>query len=176
MKLNLGSGISGFAALNIITTDHMGWKNIDICPYYDTQNGTFECYDISEGIRETDNSIEEIWMGDFFEHLLRLKAIFVLQECYRVLRPNGRLRIVVPDMEKAVLLWLASEGEEQYQYSRLIWGDQDEANQKNSLPSCHLYGYTEKSLKKLLNEVGFTKTNRTAIHNVWFELAMDIYK
>jgi predicted SAM-dependent methyltransferase len=176
MKLNLGSGRSGLAALNVISLDHIGWKSIDICKDFDTNNGFFECYDISQGIRESDNSIEEIWMGDFFEHLLRLKAIFVMQECHRVLQPNGRLRLSVPDMAKAMPLWLASEGEAQYQYSRLIWGEQDEMHQQNSIPDSHFYGYTEKSLKKLISSVGFNKVDRISIHNVWFELAIDAHK
>src|ERR1700722_7231417 len=86
-KLNLGSGINGAAAMTDITFDQREWKNIDICPSYETH----ECYDISKGIHEADNSIEEIWMGDFFEHILRARSSFLLGECYRVLKPHGRL-------------------------------------------------------------------------------------
>lgn len=50
-KLNLGSGISGPAALNVITLNQIGWKFIDICSRYNPH----ECYDISTGIREQDN-------------------------------------------------------------------------------------------------------------------------
>lgn len=166
MKLNLGSGIGGFNALNVITTDHTGWKNIEICEHYDAD----EHYDISTGIREADNSIEEIWMGDFFEHLLRLKAIFVLQECFRVLQVGGKIRISVPDMEKVMPLWLASDGD--VGYAPLIWGQQDELYQKNSFPDSHLYGYMESSLTKLFAASGFSNIKRISIHGVWYELAL----
>ena len=103
MKLNLGSGISGLDALDIVARDHSDWKSIDICEGYPAD----EHYDISTGIREKNNSIDEIWMGDFFEHLLRIKAKFVMEECFRVLKHNGRMRMSVPDMAVVMPLWLA---------------------------------------------------------------------
>ena len=165
IKLNLGSGISGAAALNIITLDHTGWKHIDICSAY---NPT-ECYDISQGIKEDNNSVKEIWMGDFFEHLLRLQAIFVARECYRVLQIGGKVNVCVPNIEEAMRRFLASDGE---QYGDLIWGQQDEINGKNCIPDCHKYGYTESSLIKLFKSVGFNDVKRVSIHNQWFELSI----
>jgi hypothetical protein len=170
MKLNLGSGISGAAALNVITLDQAGWKFVDICAAYNPH----ECYDISTGIREPDNSVEEIWMGDFFEHLLRLKAAFVIKECHRVLQRGGRVRISVPDMTVAMKGWLESDGD--IKYSSLIWGDQDETFQRNSIPSAHFNGYTETSLRKLLTSVGFRDIRRIGIHKNWFELAVEAFK
>lgn len=171
MKLNLGSGISGPAALNVITMDHTDWKHIDICPHYYTT----ECYDISKGIKEETDSVEEIWMGDFFEHLLRTKAIFVLQECYRVLKTNGKINISVPDMAKAMPLWLASDGD--INYANMIWGQQDENNNgKNDIPDSHFNGYTENSLIKLFVKTGFIRVKRISIHGVWYELALEAYK
>lgn len=190
MKLNLGSGISGSDALNIIapptiqyeinekekkihiTTiiNQQEWKNIDICKDYKAH----EHYDISEGIREADESIEEIWMGDFFEHLLRLKAKFVMQECFRVLKSGGQLRISLPDMAIVMPLWL--KGEKEDDCAQLIWGDQDELYQKNSIPSSHFHGYTERSLTKLVTSVGFKNIKRIGIHKNWCELAIEAYK
>lgn len=171
MKLNLGSGSTHPAALNVITMDHTGWKSIDICTLYKAD----EHYDISEGIREKNDSIEEIWMGDFFEHLLRLKALFVIEECFRVLKPGGKLLISVPDMKIVMPLWLESNGTDLNQ-SILIWGDQDEIRQKNAIPSVHKFGYTETSLINIFKEAGFSKINRTGIHKNWFELALEVYK
>lgn len=189
MKLNLGSGIGEYAGLHVITLDHTGWKNIEICESYPAH----EHYDITTGIREPDNSVEEIWMGDFFEHLLRLKAKFVMQECFRVLQKDGRLRISVPDMAIVMPLWLAHNAQYDYppviitgasllnktfvsQLYDCIWGGQDEQNQINSIPDSHFNGYTEKSLKTLMKSVGFTVINRISIHGIWYELALDAYK
>jgi hypothetical protein len=170
-KLNLGSGISGPAALNVITLHQAGWKSIDICAAYNPH----ECYDISQGIREEDGTIEEIWMGDFFEHLLRLKAKFVIKECFRVMKMGSKIRISVPDMTIVMSKWLASNGENS-DCSELIWGDQDEMYQRNSIPSAHFAGYTEQSLTKLLTSVGFREVKRIGIHKNWCELAVEAYK
>lgn len=171
MKLNLGSGISGSNALNIITSDQHDWKSIDICENYKAD----EHYDISTGIKEQDNSVEEIWMGDFFEHLLRIKAVFVITECYRVLKYGGKIQVSVPDMAIVMPKWLQFSGEN-LNCSELIWGDQDELYQRNSIPSSHFHGYTEVSLTKLLKSIGFKEVNRIGIHRNWCELAVEAYK
>jgi len=168
-KLNLGSGISGPLALNVITLEQSEWKSVDICAAYNPH----ECYDISTGIREPDNTMEEIWMGDFFEHLLRLKARFVIAECFRVLKPGGKIRISVPDMAIVMPKWLESNGDIG---SDLIWGDQDELYQRNSIPSAHFNGYTEATLTKMLLSAGFKGMKRIGIHKNWCELAMEAYK
>jgi predicted SAM-dependent methyltransferase len=170
-KLNLGSGIGGLSALNVITTEHEDWKCIEVCEAYTAD----EHYDISAGIREADNTIEEIYLGDVFEHFLRLKAIFVAKECYRVLKKGGRLLVSVPDMALAIPKWLESDGSD-LGAAKLIWGDQDELYERNSLPDSHLYGYTEKSLKKVFSDVGFTNIERAVLHGAWFELGLEIYK
>jgi predicted SAM-dependent methyltransferase len=171
IKLNLGSGISGPMALNVITMNQSEWKSIDICAAYNPH----ECYDISNGIKEPDDSIEEIWMGDFFEHLLRLKDIFVIKECFRVLKSGGKIQISVPDMAIIMPKWLESDGENT-DYSELIWGDQDGMYQRNSIPSSHFHGYTENSIKKLLTNTGFKDIKRIGIHKHWCELAVEAYK
>lgn len=189
MKLNLGSGINGVASLNVITMDQTGWKFIDICKDYPAH----EHYDITTGIREEDNTIEEIWMGDFFEHLMRKNAKFVIQECFRVLKKDGKLRVSVPDMAVVMPLWLAHNTQLDCAPSFIngaplfndtfvmlldgcIWGGQDDLHGKNCEADTHYNGYTEKSLKKLAKLVGFSNINRISIHGTWFELAIEAYK
>jgi Methyltransferase domain len=171
MKLNLGSGISGALALNVIALDHTGWKNIDICP----ENNPHECYDITTGIREADDSVEMIWMGDFLEHLMRVKSEFVLKECYRVMQSGGKIIVSVPDMEVVMPLWLKSNGEDT-EHAQLIWGCQGGKFMRNALAQSHFNGFTKESLASRLKEAGFTKTARIGVHKHWCELAMEAYK
>lgn len=171
MKLSLGSGINARESLRIITNTPMAWKCIDICKHYATD----ECYDITEGIREADGTVDEIWMGDFLEHIVRAKTAFVLAECFRVMQKGGTLRISVPDMAKTLPLWLQADGIDEGS-ARLIWGDQDTLTGRNVIPDSHFNGFTENSLKKLLVEAGFAQVHRTSYHGVWFELAMEVVK
>jgi len=56
-------------------------------------------HDIRKGLRYKDNSLLCIYSSHCFEHLYLDQAIRFLHECFRVLKPGGTLRLVVPDME-----------------------------------------------------------------------------
>lgn len=45
-----------------------------------------------------DGAVEEILMLDFLEHFPYRKTIPILQECWRILKPDGNLVIQVPDL------------------------------------------------------------------------------
>lgn len=169
MNLNLGSGISGKAALSVVTRDPSAWKSIDICPLFEAD----EHYDLTAGIREPDGSVDEIWMGDVLEHIQRAKAKLVVSECFRVLKDGGRVRISVPDMAKVMPIWLSSAGTTG---SDLIWGQQGEAIGCNHVPDSHFNGFTEASLTSLLIDAGFEAVERVTIHGVWYELAVQARK
>lgn len=48
------------------------------------------------------NSVDCIYSSHTFEHLTYAEAAFVLKECYRVLKPGGIIRIIVPDLAQIV--------------------------------------------------------------------------
>lgn len=45
-----------------------------------------------------DDSVDIIYSSHTIEHLTYEEAAFVFGECYRVLKPGGRIRIIVPDL------------------------------------------------------------------------------
>lgn len=53
-----------------------------------------------------DNSVDVIFTSQALEHISKYQVIPTLQEWYRVLKPGGRLQIIVPDLEWAVKFWL----------------------------------------------------------------------
>ena len=82
-KLNLGCGRK-------ILPDYV---NIDICEV----PGVDVVWDINLGIPFVDNSFTEVLAKDFIEHIQPTNAIFLMNEVYRVLRPEGIFKIHVPE-------------------------------------------------------------------------------
>ena len=46
----------------------------------------------------SDESVGKIYTSHFIEHIPKYKGLFFLQECYRVLKIDGVMRLVVPDL------------------------------------------------------------------------------
>jgi predicted SAM-dependent methyltransferase len=65
-------------------------------------------YDLGKGIPFADNTFELVYHSHVLEHFNQTAAKTFIQECYRVLRPGGILRVVVPDLEQIASLYLAS--------------------------------------------------------------------
>ncbi len=54
--------------------------------------------DVTRGLPFADDSVEKIYSSHFLEHIPEKKGKHVVGECFRVLRPGGRMRLVVPDL------------------------------------------------------------------------------
>ncbi|HEY4797625.1 MAG TPA: methyltransferase domain-containing protein [Bacteroidia bacterium] len=57
----------------------------------------------------SDNSIDVIYSSHTFEHLTYEEAQFAFSECYRILKPAGIIRIIVPDFEELVNAYLSDK-------------------------------------------------------------------
>lgn len=90
MKLSLGSGrIKKEGFLNV---DALDWEgNTDIKHNLTTVPFPF-----------SDESIEEIYSAEFLEHISFRDTEKFLQECWRILKYDGKLTIKVPDAGKAM--------------------------------------------------------------------------
>jgi predicted SAM-dependent methyltransferase len=91
--LNLGCG----------TRFHPDWMNID---FVSSGPEVMSC-DLRKGIPFPDASFEVIYHSHLLEHFPRAQAAMFLQECHRVLKSGGILRIVVPDLEGIVRSYLS---------------------------------------------------------------------
>lgn len=100
---------------------HKDWINIDFHPT------TYEVkkVNILNGLPFEDNSIDVIYNSHFLEHLNREQARRFLKECHRVLKEDGIIRIVVPDLENICreylrILELACDGKCEKEYEWII--------------------------------------------------------
>jgi predicted SAM-dependent methyltransferase len=77
---------------------HKDWYNVDM-----TSNSSVVIKaNLLIGIPFPDNFFEIVYHSQVLEHIPKEKAGGFIKECLRVLKPNGILRIVVPDLENIV--------------------------------------------------------------------------
>ena len=130
------------------------------------------CWDVTKGIPLHDQSLRGIFTEHCFEHLPLNAMPKVLSECYRVLRPQGRIRISMPDGEvyltrysaiiqgKASLkLPLAETHSFQGHYSPIL------SVNRIFRDDGHLFIYDFAFLSQLLIAAGFERIQRTSFRS-----------
>lgn len=74
---------------------HKDWINID----FHADSNQVQKVNILAGLPFKDNSYDVIYSSHFLEHISSLQAKVVLTEINRILKKDGILRLVVPDLE-----------------------------------------------------------------------------
>jgi len=142
----------------LLNTDDCVWLNIDILDlneYAKAYGYNFQQMD-ARNLNFPDDSFNYIVCSHFLEHLTREEALRFLKNCRRILKPDGIIRIAVPDAKLLMEKYLKGElgyfdeinpecEKVQTQLGKLnalLWGG-------------HKSAYDEDSLSKLLIEAGF---------------------
>ena len=176
-KVNLGCGLhclSGWLNIDGSLTSLLG-TNIDILnkllykvagssAYYDfnhfndvIKNKKLYWRNLSNGIPLNDNSIDVLFSSHFLEHLTKKKGEQFLNDVYRIMKPGGLVRILVPDLDIAIQKFNQGEINETLD---LFFYTSEEADF-----SAHKYNYTFGSLKTKLEEIGFKNVVRQSHQN-----------
>lgn len=74
---------------------HPAWRNIDVVSYHPQ----VEAHDLRLGLPAKPGQYDMVYHSHVLEHLTPADAQRLIEECYRVLKPGGVLRVVVPDLE-----------------------------------------------------------------------------
>lgn len=74
---------------------HKDWINLDLY-----RSKFVRYHNIKKKLPFLDNSVDVIYHSHVLEHLRKDDAKKFLKDCFRVLRPGGIMRVVVPDLEK----------------------------------------------------------------------------
>lgn len=101
---------------------HPDWINIDL----ESHSPQVKKVDIRKGLPFEDDSIDYCYSSHVLEHLDTAAAESLLKEMWRVLRPGGAIRLVVPDLEIIAKDYLKAldklDGEfDQLNYSNYEW-------------------------------------------------------
>jgi predicted SAM-dependent methyltransferase len=92
MMLNVGCG----------QRFHAGWVNVDIAH----RDPSVIAHDITCGLPFPDARFDVVYHSHVIEHIRRHDVVPFLQECLRVLKPGGILRVATPDLERLCELYL----------------------------------------------------------------------
>lgn len=83
---------------------HPDWTNIS---FTSTGEGVI-AHNLKHGIPFSDASFDVVYHSHVLEHLSKAEAESLIKECYRVLHPQGILRVVVPDLQEIARMYLHS--------------------------------------------------------------------
>lgn len=156
-KLHIGSGMYTLP----------GWLNADIAP----QNDAICFLDATKRFPFTDSTFAYIFSEHMMEHIPYLSGRHMLVECFRVLKPGGRIRISTPDLNFLFQLFQTEHSTLQAEY--LAWS----INKYWSLPERHpalvinnffyswghRFIYDEATLRQSMEIAGFQDIRRVEI-------------
>jgi SAM-dependent methyltransferase len=118
-----------------------------------------------------DRSFTAIYSSHTFEHLYHNEAVTLARECYRIMKPGGICRIVVPDLTVAIQRYLVNSSQPEITDAADRLMDELGLYSRSSKPGIlgtyhnitsfhnHKWVYDAKSLKQLLIEAGFSEVS-----------------
>jgi len=81
---------------------HPDWLNFDVHP---VSSSVIAC-NLIDGVPLSDASCDAVYSAALLEHLSPSQAESFIRECWRILKPEGILRMGVPDLEQIVRIYL----------------------------------------------------------------------
>lgn len=129
-------------------------KDFMSCDIRDLPNVDFVCpaWEIDKKVKE--NSVEEIFSRHFFEHLTFDQGELVLEKWYKILKPNGIMEMILPNIDYHINQWIKNRNDKEFNHAKAgVWGWQREG--LTEIWDIHKSGYNFKSLEKTLLKKNF---------------------
>ena len=155
--INLGCGNS--YVNNFINVDFFGNKMIDYG------------MDLRFPFKIESNSIDGIFSEHTFEHLSHQEVDNALGECYRILKPEAKIRIIVPDLSILIERYCSNDDEWFQKWQDLVLKDPSRHYMKKYFTKMFAINFTAsyyhhkscwdfESLKKVLTSNGFVNIEK----------------
>ena len=139
------------------------WVTDDILKYiveYPENIDVRKC-DVTKGLPFKDSSVDYIYTNNMFEHLTQENFMFVLKECYRVLKKGGVLRLVVPDLFQHVAIYIKDKDADKFIHRLMLQGIGDERPLfVRLLSKHHLWIYDFQSISARLKKSNFNNVQK----------------
>ena len=151
-KLHIGSGYNALS----------GWLNSDVYP---TSTQILRL-NATQPFPFKDNVFHYVFSEHMIEHITYPQGLEMLAQCYRVLVPNGKIRIATPNLAFLVDLYRSDKSELQKEYLKFTTDKnieyapyyEDIFAINNFVRNWgHQFIYDEKTLRYSLEKVGFTR-------------------
>lgn len=157
--LNIDGSLTSLLGTNMTLLNKVIYKVAGSSAYYSfdhfnevIKNKKLYWRDLTEKIPLADDSVDIVFSSHFLEHLTKTKGEQFLNDIYRIMKPGGLMRILVPDLDIAIQKFNQGEINETLD---LFFYTSEEADF-----SAHKYNYTFGSLKTKLEEIGFKNVVR----------------
>jgi predicted SAM-dependent methyltransferase len=154
---------------------HQSWVNID---FVSTGEGVL-AHNILRGIPYPDNLFDVVYHSHLLEHFSKSDGVDLIVECYRVLKPNGIIRIAIPDLEEISKNYLknlegALEGDPEaalnYEWIMLEMFDQTVRNQGGGEMAKYFYRKDIPNKAYVFDRLGAEAKN---LHNAYLQAELE---
>lgn len=127
---------------------------------YETDWPKLKLIDIRKTLPLAEDSVDFIYCSHVLEHFEKYETVNILKECFRVLKPGGVLRVVLPDLK--IMINKFSDAEK---FNRDFYGyDKDKKSILNWFIRGHQWMYDEESFLKLIGNE-FNKVKKTGFRS-----------
>tara|TARA_B100001093_G_C26857473_1_gene1028139 strand:+ start:5238 stop:5978 length:741 start_codon:yes stop_codon:yes gene_type:complete len=144
-----------------------GWLPTDISP----QSNSVIYLDATDKFPFEDNIFDYIYCEHMIEHINYFQASYMLEECFRISKPNGKIRIATPDLDKYLSLIYDNKKKENLEMIDFYMNDlfSRYPNDENAAMHIlnlemhswgHKYLYNLSTLKNQLVNSGFSKISQ----------------
>ncbi len=157
---------------------HLGSGNTRIEGFCNIDGNPLVKCDLVSGLEQlklNSDSVDVIYSSHVFEHIPRAGTAAVLREWRRVLKPDGKLYLCVPDAEALFKIYLDNlprYGTEEGRGLVDLACDVAYGGQVDQY-DFHFYGYSLTTLLALLESTGFKDVRRFSRQEVGFDLPAD---
>jgi predicted SAM-dependent methyltransferase len=138
---------------------HPNWTNID----FRSTSPSIIAHNLIQGIPKPDGTFDVVYHSHLLEHFSKDQGKAFIQECSRVLKPGGTIRIAIPDLERIAKIYLdtleqaqsgSSEASENHYWMVIEMLDQSVRNHSGGAMADYLFQKNIPNQTFILDRIG----------------------